>query len=158
MDATFLSSGVHVNVDVDSVNDVEELPTPGEGQSRTRPKKWPTELSQSSGKRKKGGSIETMAEEIWGFIEMRNRRGKNSIDIGESFVGGEQESIMQVVSLLNEHIDVDHFTYCKVVTELHNPKSRTAFFAIMVDRIRAWIEFVGGGLQQWWGWLMVCAV
>ena len=92
-----------------------------------------------------------MAEEIWGFIEMRNRRGKNSIDIGESFVGGEQESIMQVVSLLNEHIDVDHFTYCKVVTELHNPKSRAAFFAIMVDRIRVWIEFVGGGLQQWWG-------
>ena len=48
--------------------------------------------------------------------------------------------------MLNEHTDVDHFTYCKVVTELHNPKSRAAFFAMMVDRRRAWIEFVGGGL------------
>ncbi|KAK9988246.1 hypothetical protein SO802_028485 [Lithocarpus litseifolius] len=35
LDATFLSSGIHVNVDADSVDDVEEeLPTPGEGQSQ----------------------------------------------------------------------------------------------------------------------------
>ena len=39
LDAAFLSSRVHVNVDVDSVEDVEELPTPGEGQSRRRPEK-----------------------------------------------------------------------------------------------------------------------
>ena len=61
-------------------------------------------------------------------------------------MGGEQESITQAVSLLNEHTDVDHFTYCKVVTELHNPKSKAAFFAMMVDRRRVWIEFFGGGL------------
>nr|POE67900.1 hypothetical protein CFP56_72235 [Quercus suber] len=34
LDATFLSLGVHVNVDIDSVDNVEELLTPGEGQSR----------------------------------------------------------------------------------------------------------------------------
>ena len=42
---------------------------------------------------------------------------------------------------------MDHFTYCKVVMELHNPKSKAAFFAMTVDRERAWIEFIGGGLQ-----------
>ena len=39
LDAAFLSSRVHVNVDFDSVDDVEELPTPGEAQNRRRAEK-----------------------------------------------------------------------------------------------------------------------
>ena len=54
LDAAFLSSRVHVNVDVDSVDDVEKLPTPGEAQNRRRAEKRPAEPSHSSGKRKKG--------------------------------------------------------------------------------------------------------
>ena len=88
-----------------------------------------------------------MTEAIWGFTEMRNRRGKQSTDTGESGVGANSESITEAVTLLNQHIDVDHVTYCKVVQELHNPKSRAVFFAMTVDRIRAWIEFIRGGLQ-----------
>ena len=88
-----------------------------------------------------------MTEAIWGFTEMRNRRGKQSTDTGESGVGANSESITEAVTLLNQHIDVDHVTYCKVVQELHNPKSRAAFFAMTVDRRRTWIEFIGGGLQ-----------
>ena len=88
-----------------------------------------------------------MTEAIWGFTEMRNRRGKKSTDTGESGGGANSESITEAVTLLNQHIDVDHVTYCKVVQELHNPKSRAAFFAMTVDRIRAWIEFIEGGLQ-----------
>nr|POE53205.1 hypothetical protein CFP56_13612 [Quercus suber] len=91
-----------------------------------------------------------MTDAIWSFTEMRNRRGKKSTDTGESGVGANSESITQVVTLLNQHTDVDHVTYCKVVQELHNPKSRAAFFAMTVDRRRAWIEFIGGGLQWWW--------
>ena len=87
-----------------------------------------------------------MTEAIWGFTEMRNRWGKKSTDIGESGVGANSESITEAVTLLNQHINVDHVTYCKVVQEFHNPKSRAAFFAMTVDRIRAWIEFIGGGL------------
>nr|POE92962.1 hypothetical protein CFP56_48109 [Quercus suber] len=34
LDAAFLSLGVHVNVDIDSVDNVEELLTSSEGQSR----------------------------------------------------------------------------------------------------------------------------
>ena len=88
-----------------------------------------------------------MIEAIWGFTNMRNRRGKRSTDIGDSGVGGDTESVTQAVTLLNQYTNVDHMTYCKVVQELHNFKSRVVFFAMMVDRRRAWIEFIGGGLQ-----------
>ena len=68
---------------------------------------------------------------------MRNRRGKRSTNIGDSGVGGDTESITQAVTLLNQYTNVDHVTYCKVVQELHNFKSITAFFAMTVDRRRA---------------------
>nr|POF27020.1 hypothetical protein CFP56_40385 [Quercus suber] len=88
-----------------------------------------------------------MTEAIWGFTDMRNRRGKRFIETKDSTVGGDTESVTEAVTLLNQYTDVDHVTYCKVVQELHNFKSRAAFFAMMVDRRRAWIEFIGGGLQ-----------
>ncbi|XP_050241089.1 uncharacterized protein At2g29880-like [Quercus robur] len=147
LDATFLSEGVHANVSTDGVDDVEELPSPSEAQSRRQAEKRPAEPSHSSGKRKKGHSLESMTEATWGFTDMRNRRGKKSTNTGDSAVGANPESITAVVTLLNQHTDVDHVTYCKVVQELHNPKSRAAFFAMTVDRRRAWIEFIGGGLQ-----------
>ncbi|KAK7834210.1 hypothetical protein CFP56_024837 [Quercus suber] len=80
LDAAFLSSEVHVNVDTDSVDDVEELPTPDKGQSWRQPEKRATEQAHSSGKKKKEGSFETMTEAIWGFTEIRNRRLNKSTD------------------------------------------------------------------------------
>ena len=88
-----------------------------------------------------------MTEAIWGFTDMRNRQGEKSTDIGNSGVGADSESITAAITLLNQHTDVDHVTYCKVVQELHNSKSRAAFFTMTVDRRRAWIEFIRGGLQ-----------
>ena len=78
---------MHVNVNTDSVDDVEEVPTPSEAQSRRQAEKWLAEPSHSSGKRKKGHSLESMTEAIWGFTNMRNRMGKRSTDIGDSSVG-----------------------------------------------------------------------
>ena len=129
------------------MDDVEELPTPSEAQSQRQAEKRLAEPSHSSGKRKKGHSLESMTEAIWGFTDMRNRRGKKSTNTGDSAMGADPESITAVVTLLNQHTDVDHATYCKVVQELHSPKSRAAFFAMMVERRRAWIEFITGGLQ-----------
>nr|POE45409.1 hypothetical protein CFP56_61255 [Quercus suber] len=146
LDAAFLSEGVHVNVNIDGVDDMEKLPTPSEAQSRRQAEKRPCEPSNSSEKRRKGHSLESMTEAIWGFTEMRNRGGKKSTNTGESGVGADSESITQAVTLLNQHTNVDHVTYCKIVQELHNAKSRAAFFAMTVDRRRAWIEFIGGGL------------
>ena len=115
LDAAFLSEGVHVNVNTDGVDDVEELATPNEAQSRRQSKKRPAEPSSSSDKRKKGHSLESMTEAIWGFTDMRNRRGKKSTDTGNSGVGADSESITAAITLLNQHTDVDHVTYCKVV-------------------------------------------
>ena len=115
LDAAFLSEGVHVNVNNDGVDDVEELPTPSEAQSQRQAEKRPAEPSHSSGKRTKRHSLESMTEAIWGFTEMRNRQGKKSVDTKESGVGADSESIIAAVTLLNLHTDVDHVTYCKVV-------------------------------------------
>ena len=147
LDTAFLSSKVHVNVNIDSVDHVEELPTPSETQSRRQAEKWPVEPSHSSGKRKKGHSLESMTKAIWGFIDMRNWKGKRSTDTGDSGVEGDTESVTQAITLLNQYTNVDHVTYCKVMQELHNFKSRAIFFAMTVDRKKAWIEFIGGGLQ-----------
>ena len=95
--------------------DVEELATPSEAQSRRQGEKRPAEPSSSSGKRKKGHSLESMTEAIWGFTDMRNRRGKKSTDTGNSGVGADFDSITATITLLNQHTDVDHVTYCKVV-------------------------------------------
>ena len=92
---------MHVNVNTDSVDDVEELPTPSEAQSQRQAEKRLAEPSHSSGKRKKGHSLESMTEAIWGFTNMRNRRGKRSTNIGDSDVGGDTESATQAVTLLN---------------------------------------------------------
>ena len=128
LDAAFLSSRVHVNANTDSVVDVEELPTPSEAQSRRQAEKRLAKPSHSSEKRKKGHSLEIMTKAIWGFTNMRNRRGKRSTDIGDSGVGGDTESVTQAIILLHQYTNVDHVTYCKVVQELHNFKSRVVFF------------------------------
>ena len=140
------------------MDDVKELPTKSEAQSRRQVEKWPAEPSYSSRKRKKWHFLQSMTEAIWGFTNMRNRRGKRSIDTGDPGVGDDTESVTEAVTLLNQYTDVDHVTYCKVVQELHNFNSRAAFFAMMVDRKRAQIMFIGGGLQWLWGWLKMCAV
>ena len=78
-----------------------------------------------------------MIEAIWGFTDMRNCRGRKSIDTGNSGVEADFKSITAAITLLNQHTDVDHVTYCKVVQELHNSKSKAVFFAMTVDRRRA---------------------
>ena len=78
---------------------------------------------------------------------MRNWRGKRSTDTRKSGVGGDTELVTQVTTLLNQYIDVDLVTSCKVVQELHNFKSRAVFFAMTGNRRTTWIEFIGGGLQ-----------
>ena len=102
LDAAFLSEGVHVNVNFDGdLVDVEELATPSEAQSRRQGEKRPAEPSSSNGKRKKGHSFESMTEAIWGFTDMRNRRGKKSIDTGNSGVGADSDSIIATITLFN---------------------------------------------------------
>ena len=104
------------------------------------------QLNQAEKGRKKA-PLKPWLRQFRGLLRWGTEGGKIPLTQESLLWGGEQESITQTISLLNEHTDVDHFTYCKVVMELHNPKSKAAFFAMTVDRERAWIEFIGGGLQ-----------
>nr|POF21011.1 hypothetical protein CFP56_59205 [Quercus suber] len=148
--AAFPLTGVHVNVEANSGDDVEELPTPIERQSNRRAKKWPAKPVHSGRKKKEGSSLSETTKAIKGFAKVSRARLNNSTDnmpqLGESFVGGDSFSIDKAVGMFNSYIDVDHFTYCKVIKELHNPKTRVAFFVMTVDRRRAWMDFIGSGL------------
>ncbi|KAL0015304.1 hypothetical protein SO802_002373 [Lithocarpus litseifolius] len=150
IDAAFLLTGVHVNVEADSGNDVEELPTPVEGQSSRRVEKWSAKSVHLGGKKKKGDSISEMTKAIKGFTEVSRARLNRSIDSmpqsRESFEGGDRFSIDKAVVVVNSYTDVDHFTYCKVLKELHNPETKAAFFSMMTDRRKAWMDFVGSVL------------
>ena len=60
----------------------------------------------------------------------------------ESFVGGGRFSIDKAVVMVNSYTYIDHFTYYKVVKELHNPETRAAFFSMTADKREAWMDFV----------------
>ena len=91
-----------------------------------------------------------MTKAIKGFTEVSRARLNRSINSmpqsRESFVGGDRFSIDKAVVVVNSYTDVDHFTYCKIVKELHNPETRVVFFSMMVDRRKAWMDFIGNVL------------
>ena len=53
LNAAFLTHGVHVIVEADNGDDVEELPTPDEGQGNKRAGKLPSQIASSAGKKRK---------------------------------------------------------------------------------------------------------
>ena len=138
LNASFLSTGVQVNVET---NDVEELPTSVERQSNRHTKKRSAKSVHSGGKKKKGSSLSEMTEAIKSFTEVSRARLNKSTDnmpqSGEFFMGRDRFSIDKVVVMFNFYTDMDHFTYCKVIKEFHNHETRAAFFAMMADRRRA---------------------
>ena len=138
LDASFLSTGVHVNVEAD---EVKELPTSVERQSSRRAEKRPAKPIHSGGKKKKGNSLSETTEAMKGFAEVSrarlNKSTNNMPQSGESFVGRDRFSIDKAVAMFNPYTNMDHFTYCKVIKEFHNHETRAAFFAMMTDRIRA---------------------
>lgn len=77
LNASFLSTRVHVNVEA---NDVEELPTSVERQSSRCAKKRPAKPVHLGGKKKKGSSLSETTEAIKGFAEVSRARFNKSID------------------------------------------------------------------------------
>ena len=77
MDAAFLTHGVHINVEPDNGDDVEELPTPVVGQGSKRVGKKPSHSETSARKKRKGGLIEYMTNTIMEFTDMSRKRCSN---------------------------------------------------------------------------------
>nr|POF00328.1 receptor-like protein kinase haiku2 [Quercus suber] len=62
LDVAFMLTGVHVNVEANSGDEVEELPTLVEGQSNRCAEKRPAQPVHLGGKKKKGGPLSEMTE------------------------------------------------------------------------------------------------
>ena len=77
LDATFLTHGVHINVEPDNGDDVEELPTPVVGQGSKRVGKKPSHSETLTRKKRKGGLIEYMTNTIMEFTDMSRKMCSN---------------------------------------------------------------------------------
>ncbi|KAK7825671.1 hypothetical protein CFP56_032820, partial [Quercus suber] len=74
LDATFLTHGVHVNVEPYSPNDVEEIEAPVAGQCSKHVGKQPSHFETSAGKKRKGQPIEYITDAVMEFIDMSRKR------------------------------------------------------------------------------------
>nr|POE52987.1 hypothetical protein CFP56_06849 [Quercus suber] len=106
LDEGFLSAGVRVYLEADSGDDIEELITPIEEQSRCT-EKHVAQPEHSKGKKKKGEILSEMNEAIKRFMEVSKVRliaNESRKQTGESFVGGDRFSIDKAVEVLNSLI------------------------------------------------------
>ena len=85
-------------MEANSGDDVEELPTPVEGQNSRCAEERPAQPIHLGGKKKKGGSLSEMTEVSRARL---NRSNDNRPQSGESFVGGDRFSIVRAVAMLN---------------------------------------------------------
>nr|POF14749.1 hypothetical protein CFP56_47357 [Quercus suber] len=140
LDAAFPMHGVHMNMEADSGDDVDELPTPVEGQGNKRARKLPSHIASLARKKRKGESLSEMTNAINNFKELsRQRLSKDSDSRPESVnsvLGGDRFSMDRVVKILNSIENVDDLTMFKVLKEFHNPDSKAAFISLRLDRRR----------------------
>nr|POE73602.1 hypothetical protein CFP56_26963 [Quercus suber] len=125
LDAGFLTYGVHVTVEADNGDNMEEPSTPVEGQGNRRVGKLPSQTASLARKKRKGGSLGEITDAINNFTEM----SRFSMD--------------RAVEILNSIENVDDFTVFKILKELYNPDSRAAFISSRPDRRRGWADLVG---------------
>jgi len=147
LDAAFLTHGVHVNVELDSGDDVEELPTPVAGQGSKCARKQPSHLEALAEKKRKEGSIEYMTDAIMKFMDMSmKRRSNKDIDSRKETVEfasvGDRFSMDKVIAILNSIENVDDYTTFKVLNELHKFDSKAVIIMLRSDGRRVWMDLV----------------
>ena len=121
-----------MNVEADSGEDVEELPTPVEEQGSKHAGKLPSHIASSAGKKRKGGSLSEMTDAINNFTKLsRQRLSKDSNSRPQSvdFALRDDRFLMdRSIKILNSIENIDDFTMFKVLKEFHNPDSRPLSF------------------------------
>ncbi|KAK7846149.1 hypothetical protein CFP56_008349 [Quercus suber] len=60
----------------------------------------------------------------------------------ESIWEGDMFSMAKAVNILNSIEDIDDLTLFKVIEELVNPESRSAFILMTPDKRRGWMDWV----------------
>ena len=137
LDVAFLTHGVHVNVELDSGDDVEELPTPVAGQGSKCEMAAFQHTCLSS----------CMTDAIMKFMDMSmKRRSNKDIDIRKETVEfasvGDRFSMDKVVAILNSIETVDDYTMFKVLNELYKLDSKAAIIMLRSDGRRVWMDLV----------------
>ena len=92
-----------MNLEADNGDDIEELPTPIEEQSRLA-EKHATQPNHSKGRKKKGETLSEMTEAIKDFTEVSKARlmsNESRQQTDESFVGCDKFSIDKAIEVLN---------------------------------------------------------
>ena len=121
-----------MTMDADNGDDMEELPTPVEGQGNGHARKLPSQTASSTGKKRKGGSLGEMIDAINNFMELsRQRLSKDNNSRPQSVdfaLGGDRFLMDRSIKILNSIENIDDFTMFKVLKELHNPDSRPLSF------------------------------
>lgn len=145
MDATFLTHGVHVNVEPDSPDDVEEIEAPVAGQCSKHVGKQPSHFETSAGKKRKGQPIEYITDVVMEFTDMsRKRRSDKDSDSQkttvESMPVGDGFSMDKAVTILNSIENVDDYAMFKVLNELQKPDSKATFIMLKPNRRRDWMD------------------
>ena len=137
LDVAFLTHQVHVTVDADNGDDMEELPTPVEGQGNRHAGKLPSQTASSTRKKRKGESLSEMIDVINNFMEMSrqrlNRDSESRPQSVDSALGGDRFFMDRAVEILNSIENIDDFTVFKILNELHNPDNRAAFISPRPD-------------------------
>ena len=95
-------------------------------------------------------SLMRMTDAIKNLTEVsRQRHNRNSErrrQSVESIGGSDMFSMAKAVDILNSIEDINDFTLFKVIQELHNPESRSAFNLMTPDRRRSWMDWVSGNM------------
>lgn len=95
-------------------------------------------------------SLMRMTDAIKNLTEVsRQRHNRNSErrrQSVESIGGSDMFSMAKAVDILNSIEDINDFTLFKVIQELHNPESRSAFILMTPDRRRSWMDWVSGNM------------
>nr|POE73603.1 hypothetical protein CFP56_26964 [Quercus suber] len=147
LNAAFLTYGVHVTMEADNGDDMEEPPTPVEGQGNRRVGKLPSQTASLARKKRKGGSLGEMTDAINNFTEMSRQRLSKDSGSRPQFVDtalrGDRFSMDRAIEILNSIENVDDFTIFKILKELYNPDSKAAFISPRPDRRRSWADLVG---------------
>ena len=138
---------MHVNVEPDSPNNVEEIKALVVGQCNKRVGKQPSHSETSAEKKRKGQPIEYITDVVMEFTNMSRKKhsdkdSDSQKEIVESVSVGDKFSMDKVVAIFNSIENVNNYTMFKVLNELHKPDSKVAFIMLRLDKRRGWMDLV----------------
>ncbi|KAK9993109.1 hypothetical protein SO802_022812 [Lithocarpus litseifolius] len=139
--------GIHLSVDPNSLDNIEELPTPVAGQGSKRARKQPSYFETLVGRKRNGGPIEYITDAIMEFTDMSRKRHSNKDrdsrkEIVECAPVGDRFSMDKAVTIPNTIENVDDYTMFKVLIKLHKPDSRATFIMLRPNRRKGWMDLV----------------